>query len=158
MFEKPFLEPLQIIHARLQDCNAVWAITGSLSMALQGLDLPVHDIDLQTDTSGAYEMERLFSEYLRESVHFWQSPRIRSHFGRLEILGVQVEIMGDIAKSLDGVEWEAPTDVVANRCWVDWQDLHLPVITLEHEYHAYLFMGRLEKAELLKKWLDAHKE
>lgn len=156
MIDLQFHEPLRIIHARLQDCPFPWAITGSLSMALQGLELPVHDIDLQTNAVGAYELEHRFPEYLREAVHFWQSARIRSHFGRLEILGVQVEIMGDIAKSADGLDWEEPTDVVANSVWVDWEGLRLPVITLEHEYHAYLFMGRLEKAALLKKWLEEH--
>jgi hypothetical protein len=35
-----------------------WAVTGSLGMALQGMELAVHDIDLQTSREGAYEIER----------------------------------------------------------------------------------------------------
>ena len=62
MIEPSYLNVLRKIQARLKECQVPWVITGSLGMALQGMDIPVHDIDLQTDRSGAYEIERLFPE------------------------------------------------------------------------------------------------
>jgi hypothetical protein len=31
--------------------------------------------------------------------------------------------------------------------------MHLPVLDLEYEYEAYMKMGRVEKAMLLKEWI-----
>ena len=52
------LDVLRLLHQRLEGSSAVWALTGSLGMVLQGLPLEPHDIDLQTDPVGAYEIER----------------------------------------------------------------------------------------------------
>jgi hypothetical protein len=49
MIEEAYLEALRLIHDKLGDDPFAGAITGSLGMALQGMDLEVHDIDIQTD-------------------------------------------------------------------------------------------------------------
>ncbi len=85
-------------HLRIDEVN--WAVTGSLGFVLQGMDVDVHDIDIQTDKSGAYEIERRFSRYVVRNVEFSSSGKIRSHFGELSIDNIKVEIMGDIQKLL----------------------------------------------------------
>jgi hypothetical protein len=72
----------------------IWALTGSASFALRGIDFVVNDIDLQTDKLGAYQIEQCFSNHIFQPVTFSSSDRIRSHFGVLLIDGVRVEIMG----------------------------------------------------------------
>ena len=62
MIEAGYLAALRKINSRLNDCKAIWMITGSLGMALQGMDLNVHDIDIQTDKPGAFEIESKFSD------------------------------------------------------------------------------------------------
>jgi len=32
--------------------------------------------------------------------------------------------------------------------------MNIPVLSLQHEYQAYLTLGRLEQAAKLKKWMD----
>lgn len=91
---------LKQILARLQDQPIEWVVTGSLGMALQGVPVEVHDIDLQTDQAGAYAIERCLAEYVTMPVHYLASERIRSHFGQLQIDGMQVEIMGALQKRL----------------------------------------------------------
>ncbi len=71
-----------------------WVVTGGFGFGLQGVLVEPHDIDIQTDKEGAYEIERLFSEFVVKPVKFRKSERIRSHFGALMIEGVRVEIMG----------------------------------------------------------------
>ncbi len=153
MIERQFLITLRKIYARLKDCRVEWAITGSLGMALQGMDVQVHDIDIQTDRQGAYEIESKLSGYAISPVHYSESERIRSHFGRLEIDGVTVEIMGDLQKRIDERTWEAPVKVVDYRRWVEIEGLQVPVLSLEYEYQAYRMLGRDDKAEKLREWL-----
>ena len=62
MIKEKYLSTLRIIFLRLKDCRAKWVVTGSLGMALQGMEIEVHDIDIQTDRQGAYEIESKFPE------------------------------------------------------------------------------------------------
>ncbi len=147
---------LRTLFARLDGAGLHWALTGSTSFRLQGVDVPVHDIDVQTDRAGALEIERLFPECSRRKVVFSESERIRSWYGALEIEGVEVEIMGDLQKCLENGAWEDPVDVEHWKIWVNEDGMRIPVLDLAYEYHAYLRMGRLEKAELLRRWLLEH--
>ena len=122
-------------------------------MALQGMDMDIHDIDIQTDKDGAYEIENHFSEYVIKPVHYSASERIRSHFGALEMDGIKIEIMGDLQKRLDNQTWEEPVKVEEHKCWAEIYEMHIPVLSLEYEYQAYLKLGRIEKAEMLREWL-----
>jgi hypothetical protein len=123
-------------------------------MALQGLDIKVNDIDIQTDQQGAYEISGKFPEFVVAPVRYLESERIRSHFGKLDIDGVKVEIMGDIQKWVDQQTWEEPVKVESYRSWVEIEGMQIPVLSLEYEYWAYLKLGRVEKAEILKAWLQ----
>ena len=154
VIEPRFVAVLHRIHSRLDRSGIEWAITGSLGMALQGVDVDVHDIDLQTDKAGAYWIAQHFSESVVRPVVYSASERIRSHFGALEIDGVTVEIMGDVQKRLKTGEWEEPVQVRRHMLWVEREGMSLPVLSLEYEYQAYLQMGRVEKARLLQGWLQ----
>ncbi len=147
------LKVLQKIVARLKDKPINWVVTGSLGMALQGVPVEVHDIDIQTDMKGAYEIARCLAEYVVKPVQYLESKRIRSHFGILEIDGVKVEIMGDVQKRLDDQCWEEPVKVERYKRWVEVHGMRIPVLALEYEYRAYLKLGRSDKAEILRRWL-----
>ncbi len=152
-----YLKVLEKIVNRLEDKPIVWVLTGSLGMALQGVPVQVHDIDIQTDKDGAYEIQRCFAEYVVEPVHYSESERIRSYFGVLEIDGIKVEIMGDLQKRLDDWSWEKPVKVERYRRWVEVGGMRVPVLSLEYEYQAYRILGRNEKAEILQRWLQKAK-
>lgn len=154
MIDLRYLTALQIIYERLKGSDTVWAITGSFGMALQGMDLPVHDIDIQTDQQGAYGIERELAEYAVVPVRYIQSERIRSHLGKLEIDSIQVEIMGAIQKRVDNQIWEQPVRVEEHLKWVEIEGMQIPVLSLEYEYQAYKKLGRNEKAEAIKEWLQ----
>jgi hypothetical protein len=151
---KKHLEVLFEIHRRMEKTNILWAVTGSLGMALQGVPVEVHDIDLQTDRSGAYRIEERFSEYVVRKVAFSSTDRIRSHFGALNIKGIQVEIMGDIEKRLPDGTWEKPVDLRTVRHFVEVEGKRIPVLSLDYEYKAYLKLGRTEKAERIRKTIN----
>jgi hypothetical protein len=100
------------------------------------------------------EIERCLAEFVVEPVRYRESERIRSHFGTLEIDGVKVEIMGAVQKRVDNRRWEEPVEVDRYKQRVEIGDMHVPVLPLEYEYQAYLRLGRNDKVEILRAWLQ----
>ncbi len=149
-----YMSVLRKIHNRLSSTDVNWAVTGSMGFALQGVPVKPNDIDIQTGRRGAFEMERIFSTYVVKPVRFSSTERIRSYFGILMIDGIKVEIMGDVQKKLKDGTWEEPVDVTKYRRIVEVEGMKIPVLSLEYEYQAYLKLGRVERAELLKKWIQ----
>ncbi|PTX47507.1 hypothetical protein C8P63_1514 [Melghirimyces profundicolus] len=148
--DRRLMEVFRAVYGRLEGTGIRWVLTGSLAFALQGLPFQVRDIDLQTDREGAYRMEKLFSDGAVRNIRFSSRERIRSYFGEFRWKGVRVEVMGDLQKRVGG-EWEAPVDLLRHRRWVVWERCKVPVLSLEYEYQAYRKMGRLEKAERIRK-------
>jgi len=158
MIEPKYLEVLRKIYARLNNTNINWVVTGSLGFALWGMPVKTHDIDIQTDKMGAYEIEHLFSEFVVRKVTLSSADKIRSHFGVLMIDGIKVEVMGDIQKRLEDGTWEEPVDLNHYKRVIKVEEMQVPVLSLEYEYQAYRRMGRIKKAEMIRKWLhDKHK-
>jgi len=131
-----------------------WAVTGSLGMVLHGMQMEIHDIDIQTDKEGAYEIERRLVNSLVKIVHFRASERIRSYFGAFEINGIKIEVMGDMQHLVTDQTWGKPVAIETCRDFVEHADMHIPVISLSHEVEAYQFYGRPEKAEKIKDFLQ----
>lgn len=148
-----YFNTLSQICAHLEGHDINWVITGSLGMALQGIPVAIHDIDIQTDTAGAYKIERCFAHLVTQPVQYVASEHIRSHFGALKLDGIRVEIMGDLQKQLSDHTWEEPVKVEQYRHWLEINGLSVPVLSLAYEYQAYLKLGRLDKAKLLEDWL-----
>lgn len=145
---------LRTIHARLLDSGIIWAVTGSLGFALQGVPIQPRDVDIQTDEAGAYQIERLFAERVVRKVVLSEAERIRSHFGALSIGGITVEIMGDVQKRQQDGTWGPPTDIRLHIRHIEVEGVRLPVLSLAYEYQAYLSLGRVERAEMLKRYAE----
>lgn len=144
---------MRVIYDRLQGTNITWAVTGSLGYALQGVPVAPHDIDIQTDKKGAYEIEHLLDEFVVERVHFSSAKRIQSHFGVFIINEIRVEIMGDIEKRTSKGIWQQIDDLRKYVTLVEIDDMAIPVLSLEYESNAYMQLGREDKARFLRNWL-----
>lgn len=151
--EPAFLKTLFQIHDRLAETAVLWVVTGSLGMALQGVPVTVHDIDLQTDAAGAYEIGHIFADYVTRPVAFSAAETIRSHFGAFELNGITVEIMGDVEKRLGNGRWQPPPNLRQYRRFVICQNRRIPVLDLAYERDAYKKLGRPDKADILQQWL-----
>jgi len=68
--------------------------------------------------------------------------------------GIKVEIMGDIQKWLADGSWENPVNLKHHKKVVEIKGMQIPVLSLEYEYQAYMNLGRIEKAEMLRNWLQ----
>jgi hypothetical protein len=154
---QPFLAVVRVLDARLGPTAVPWAFTGSLSLALHGLPVVPRDIDLQTDKAGAYAIEQLFLEFVTRPVAFSAAERIQSHFGALTIEGVQVEIMGDVQTRRDDGTWEVPADPRRHTRVIEIEGLRLPVVSLDYAKAAYSRLDRVERAAMVREWLQAQR-
>ena len=140
------LDALRKICELLRPAAATWVLTGSLGLALQGVE---------TDAAGALELERLLAEYVVRPVALREDALVRSYLGAAEIDGVEVEIIGDIQKRPPGGRWGPPPDLARLARTVDAVGMRVPVLPLEYEREAYRAMGRSEKADLIDAALRA---
>ncbi|MFW9905249.1 MAG: nucleotidyltransferase domain-containing protein [Candidatus Thorarchaeota archaeon] len=154
MIDPSHIKVLKFIIDHLESKNITWAITGSLSMALQGVPVIPNDIDIQTDEIGAYEIEKLFKDYVTRPITFYGDPSIKSHFGSITIFGIQVEIMGGVQKLLPNGTWEPPIDIQPHRQLIKLKGMDIPVLSLKYEESAYRKLGRIKRADFLKRYLE----
>lgn len=154
MIDKGYIDVFRKIYSRLNDSTINWAVTGSFSFALQGIDLVPDDIDIQTDEKGVYSIENLFREYVTRKVKFSSTEKIRSHFGQLVLDEIKVEIMGNIQKRIEDGSWEDPVDLLRYKKFIDSMGMKIPVLSIEYEYQAYLRLGRIDKADILWNWMN----
>ncbi|ABG03596.1 conserved hypothetical protein [Rubrobacter xylanophilus DSM 9941] len=156
MVGKRHLRALRAVYEALSGREVRWALTGSLSFALQGAPVEPDDIDIQTDREGAYEIQRALHEHVTRRVEFSSSAAggIRSHFGELRIGGVRVEVMGDVQKRLPDGSWEAPVALERHTRRVEVEGMSVPVLALEYEAAAYRRLGRLDTARMLEEMLE----
>jgi hypothetical protein len=149
VIKSDILNVFKIIYKKLKNKKINWIITGSFSFVIRGLYSRIGDIEIQTDSYGAYEIEKLFINNIIDKVKYKISENIRSHFGRLRINNIDVEIMGDIEKKINN-EWVGPPNINDLKEYVNYKNMKIPVLPLEYEYNAYINLGRIEKANKIK--------
>jgi hypothetical protein len=152
VIDQRYLVVLSRICHRLRELGHPWAVTGSLGLALQEVSVEVHDVDIQTDRQGAYEIERLLPGEVVSPVKFVQSERIRSHCGQIEMDGCKIEIMGDVEKrTSDG--WGKPPHLPQIIKTIRRGELIVPVLDLSYELDAYRRLNRPAMVEAIEKAL-----
>ncbi|MCX6037777.1 MAG: hypothetical protein NTW99_07775 [Chloroflexi bacterium] len=130
----------------------LWALTGSAGLRLQGVDVPVHDLDIQTEEKTVYLIEQRLAGSMKTAVQLWESPGMRSLDGKAEVEGIEIELLANIAHKMPDGTWRTYTDFF-RLVWVDMHGLRVPTFLLEDELEAYEAMGRSEKAALIRKTL-----
>lgn len=151
--EEERYDALREIYRRLKDSDITWSISGSTGLTLRGVDVNPKDIDIIVDAEDVFEVEKKLSEFLVEGVEYSESEKFRSYFGRFEIESIEVEIMGDLEKKVDG-RWQGPVDVEECTGEIEVRDMTLPVFKLEAEAKAYKELGRDKRAEKIKRKLE----
>jgi len=127
-----------------------WALTGSAGLRLQGVDVPVHDLDLQADFETIFRLGEVLEGYMTIALQEKESEHTRSVYGVVRIDGLQVELMGDVRHRTEDGGWDCETAIESLRLWVKWNGRQVPVLPLEHEAAAYDRMRRPQKAELIR--------
>ena len=147
-------EVLRLIVERVPPDAIPWALTGSAGLRLQGIEVSVDDLDLQTDRRGVQKIMGRFAEAVEKPIRYWRTDHMRSYFSVLKIDDVRVEVMGEIQKRMPDGSWEAPIEVDRIRCWVEVEQLLVPVVDLSHELIAYEILGRVQVVERIRQVLS----
>ncbi len=144
----------------LNATGAPWVLGGSCCLALHGVKVEPHDVDIVTSADGAYRIGDALRQVAeeRQAVQWSESERIRSHHGLYQMGDTQVDIIG-AAELREGEGWASTWDPA------EWQTDSLAVpgtgtpvvtLTLEYELGAYRKMQREAKAKLIEQRLHNH--
>lgn len=121
-----------------------WAITGSTSYFLKHQPRYCRDIDIVLlnfeDVPKVNQILRLF---LVEEVRYWKSVDIRSHYGRFNIGGVNVEVICEVENLTSCGCWVAHPKL--DVCFVEFLGEHYPVTTKEYEQKVRNIMSMKKK-------------
>ncbi len=138
-------DALKRVVLMLEEAGVSYKVVGGTSATLQGILLPVSDVDIETDASGAYRFGELFAVQATRRVAFSESEKYRSHFGQFEIDGLKFEIMGDLQRR-EGEVWRPTFTRTETRA--DLDGVQVRVSWLEEETLAYIRRGRMDRAAL----------
>lgn len=136
---------LKEIARQLGPAGIPFKVVGGTVPALHGVRVPVKDLDLEMDVRSAVRFQELFAAYATQPVSLSESDTYRSHFGRFELLGATVEVMGDLHRR-EGNAW-VPT-MASTETIVELDGVPIRVPWLEEETLAYIRRGRLQRAAL----------
>ena len=146
---------LHFVLDRLAEQGISWALSGSAALLLNGVQVEVHDLDLTTDESGVQAIADALAEFIVTPAGWWETEKFASQFARLQVEGVQVDVVGRpfIIKRPEGT---VAIQARSIRDEIDFEGRKLPVIPLEVQLIAYAMMGREAKARLIADHLRAH--
>jgi SAM-dependent methyltransferase len=134
---------LKEVARRLHEARIPFKVVGGTVPALHGVRIPVRDLDLELDAQDAYRFQDLFAVHALQPVALTESKVYRSHFGRFDVCGTVVEVMGDLQRREESgwVPTSASTEVA-----VDVDGVPVRTCWLEEETLAYIRRGRLKRA------------
>lgn len=141
MIDSGILKTLKLIESKLRGSGVRWVLAGSVSLALQGVNVKPNDIDILTDKEGALEINRILKDYEVKPIRFCRSELFQSYLGEFEIEGVKVEVMGDLKEFIEG-EWRSLSHRLFMPRIVDVEGVRLPVSPLEDQLRSYQALGR----------------
>ena len=152
------VDALRTIYTKLSETNILWVIGGSLALKLIGLDVKPRDIDLFTNETGAYEIEKTLAEYLIKNVSLSMKDNIRSHYGILNVHGVEVEIIGHIEFKDERNIWESGRKLEEVVDIFEYEGMKLPLMQIESQLKGYTKIKRTEKIKIIEEWLVKQKK
>jgi ubiquinone/menaquinone biosynthesis C-methylase UbiE len=144
----------------LNATGAPWVLGGSCCLALHGVKVEPHDIDIVTSADGAYRIGDALRQAAEEkqAVQWSESERIRSHHGLYQMGDTQVDIIG-AAELREGEGWSPtwrPAEWQTDSLAVPGAGVSVVTLTLEYELGAYRKLQREAKAQLIEQRLRNH--
>ena len=136
---------LRRIAARLAAHDVDYVVVGGAALALRGLPLSVSDLDLELPVETLYDVAAWFEHTVVVPVAWRETATVRSHFGRLRIDGIEIDLMAGLERRR-GDRWSP--SFTSTRETVMLEGVEIRTVELEEEVLAYLRRGRLDRAAL----------
>jgi predicted nucleotidyltransferase len=150
MVETKFIDALEIIAQKLEKEHIKWALVGSVSLALQGMDFNPHDLDILLTFKDLSRIPILFSEYNPTGVTKLK-PIVNDDTSdvKLNINGVNIQIFAENNDS--GIY--ASRLLAHKLITLEINGLKIPCFTLEASSQTYADTKRQEKAERINEFI-----
>ncbi|MGP6207713.1 nucleotidyltransferase domain-containing protein [Cuniculiplasma sp. SKW3] len=146
MLDSTFIEVIRLISKSIP-YDVKWALDGSTSLALQGIDVKPHDIDILTDSEGAVKIQEVLKEYNEIPITHSSNGKYDSYFGIFRVNGIKVEVMGDLRVFRDG-KWSAlqnPSSM--DTVHVNIEELSVPVVSVKSQTESGYLSERLKRKD-----------
>ena len=150
MIPENIFQALKVISERLDGKGINWVLIGSTNQALQGVDVKPRDIDILTDKEGVYAIVDALKDFVVEEIHIRETETMKSNYGKLNIEGVDVEIIGDLINIKPKGDLWSETKNFSKKIIIEFKGVEVPGISLDQEYVAYKKLGNIERAEKIK--------
>ncbi len=141
MDEQDIKEVLEVILSCLQDGGSTWRLEGSANLRVQGVDVPVRDLDITTSEDGI----GIFREALgRFIVKDFFDEKINAYSIVCDINNFEIEINSYNEENLgmfDKIEK------------IQWNGLQIPILPIEYAREFYRLINRREKVDLISRHL-----
>lgn len=125
-----------------------WRLVGSMNLALQGIKIDVHDIDIVIDIDDIDRVNSILENYCIQPIEVCEVEFISSFYGQYMIEKVYIDI---VARAYDE---DIKVQVVMAPATIKMIGKTLiPCGSLGAEYEAYKRMGNIKKTELIAKKL-----
>lgn len=161
--KKPTLDQIKKVVVKISKTlkGKQYAVRGTASLVLQGLDMGVDDIDLLCDKDTAELCNQLFDKYLVEKIEYKESDKFKSYFGKLVIDEIQVEVMGEWQIKLGqrieeiGQNWSKVYNAEEEEIiTIEINGKKVRVTKIEVELEVSAAMGRWSEFHKIKKQID----
>jgi len=150
------ISALQQFVSLVEGKNIFWILSGSVSLALQGVDVvPKEDIDILTDAEGAKALDELLADFVVKKSDYSSTDKYRSYFGIYKISDIQIEVMGDF-QYMTKEGSRSKENQTHDLLYKEYHGMRLPMLTLEQELQEYENMWRTEKADKIRQFLQTN--
>jgi len=151
MIQQRIIEVLRVINQKLKDQKIKWVLVGSVSLALQKVEIKPKDIDILTNRIGISKINKLFRKYEVKPAKFKSSKFFESYIGEFRINGVKIEVMANLREKI-GDRWISFSSRLTYSRIIETNGMKIPVSPLQEQLKSY------EKKEEEKKiWLKFKK-
>jgi hypothetical protein len=116
-------------------------------LALQGIDVTPHDIDIITDREGAIRIQESLKEYNVVPISYSSNEKYDSYFGTFRVKGIKVEVMGDLRVFRSG-KWSTlqnPSTVEITD--INLEGLSIPTVSVKSQNESGYLNERLKRKE-----------
>lgn len=125
----------------LLDSNGIqWAVIGSASEVIRGKKKYCRDIDIIiADRKDIEKVNTLFSPFIIEEVMYYPSESIRSYYGKLNVGGVNIDIVCDIENLIHNNHWEPHPNIEIEK--VCFHGVKYPITSLDFEKKVRIILS-----------------
>lgn len=150
MLSQKFRDALKRVSSELNELDVEWAVIGSTNLAIHGMQVKPNDLDLVVPREKIFEVEKTFSDHVREEVTEKTSGKdsLKFYETKLDIQGIEIHILGE---SEDDIYFSKVVE--GRREFMDVKNIKVPCLTLENEAQAYSETDREEKAEKIREFM-----